>query len=1323
MTAAVADLQARLPELMLRDRRRLQRRLDGARRLRDAQARARAVEAVGAELAAAEERVATRRAAVPRVSYPETLPVSQRKDDIMAAIRDHQVVIVAGETGSGKTTQLPKICLELGRGVLGTIGHTQPRRLAARTVAERIAEELDTAPGSVVGYKVRFTDRTGDDTLVKLMTDGILLAEIQSDRTLSRYDTLIVDEAHERSLNVDFILGYLKQLLPRRPDLKVVITSATIDVERFSQHFDGAPIVEVSGRSYPVEVRYRPLGGGDPGDGGAADDGRTGGGGAGGGRTGDGERDQVQGILDAVDELCAEGPGDILVFCSGEREIRDTAEALKGRGHRGQPFEVLPLYARLSAAEQHRVFQPHSGRRVVLATNVAETSLTVPGIRYVVDPGTARISRYSRRTKVQRLPIEPVSRASADQRAGRCGRVADGVCIRLYSEEDYLSRPRFTDPEILRTNLASVILQMTALGLGDVAAFPFVQPPDRRNVRDGEQLLEELGAIEPGRDGGGRRLTDVGRTLVQLPVDPRLARMVLAADRGGCLDEVIVIVAGLAILDPRERPAAHQQAADESHARFADSDAGKDSDFLAYLALWNHLRERQRALSSNQFRRMCRGEFLNYLRVREWQDVVGQLREVARGLGMRPGSGAADPQAIHRALLAGLLSHVGTKDADKQEYAGARGARFALWPGSVLFRRQPRWVMAAELVETSRLWGRTVARIEPEWAEALAGHLLQRTYSEPHWDRTRGAAMAYERVTLYGLPLVASRRVPYAPVDPLVARELFIRCALLDGEWDTHHRFLGRNRALLRQAEELEDRVRRRDIVVGEERLFAFYDERLPAEVVSARHFDSWWKKARRATPDLLDFTMDMLVGEAAGTVDERDHPDRWQSGDVGLPVSYRFEPGDEADGVTVHVPLTALNQLAAGEFDWHVPGLRHELVTALLRSLPKAVRRNLVPAPDVARALLDRVGPADGPLLPALERELLRMTGVAVPPGSWRLDRLPPHLRVTFRVHDADGRELATGKDLDELRSRLAPALRDAITDAARTVERAGSRSWTFGAVPPVFERRHGGHTVTGYPALVDEGDAVAVRVLATPAEQERAMWRGTRRLLLLTTPSPLRDVHRGLDNATKLALARSPYPGVRELLDDCVACAVDGLVAESGGPAWDEEGFAKLRDRVRAALVDVTADVVATAARVLDAASAVRAAVPRQPHPVVRPAVADVEAQLAGLVYPGFVSATGLRRLPDLPRYLRGIERRLDGMRNDPVRDLERMRRVHEVEQAYRETVEALPPAARDGEAVRSVRWMLEELRVSVFAQALGTAYPVSEKRVYQALDRLGG
>ncbi|HEX8758502.1 MAG TPA: ATP-dependent RNA helicase HrpA, partial [Pseudonocardiaceae bacterium] len=880
------------------------------------------------------DRVARRRAAVPQIRYPLTLPVSQRKDEIAAAIRDHQVVIVAGETGSGKTTQIPKICLELGRGIRGMIGHTQPRRLAARTVAERIADELDVPVGGAVGWKVRFTDRASDDTLVKLMTDGILLAEIQSDRLLRQYDTLIIDEAHERSLNIDFVLGYLKQLLPRRPDLKVIITSATIDPDRFSRHFDGAPVIEVSGRSYPVEIRYRPYGLDSTDD-----------------------RDQTQAICDAVAELRAEGPGDMLVFLSGEREIRDTRDALHALAL--PDTEILALYARLSAAEQHRVFQPpgtrsrHTGqgkgtragegrtRRIVLATNVAETSLTVPGIRYVIDPGTVRISRYSRRLKVQRLPIEPVSQASATQRAGRCGRTSDGICIRLYSAEDFQSRPRFTDPEIIRTHLASVILQMAALDLGDVAAFGFIDPPDRRQISDGVALLRELGGLEGPPT---MRLTKVGRTLAQLPLDPRLARMVVAANDNRCLQEVLVIVAALSIQDPRERPTDAEAAADAQHARFAD----KDSDFVAYLNLWRHLDDQQQALSSTQFRKLCKKEFLHYLRVREWQDLHGQLRRLTRDLKMTANATPTPPQQVHVALLAGLLSHIGLRDPETRDYLGARGARFAVHPGSALFRKPPRWVMAAELVETSRLWGRIAARIEPQWVESLAEHLVKRSYSEPHWERKRGAVMAYEKVTLYGIPIVASRKVNYSVVDPQLCRELFLRHALVEGDWDTRHSFFHANRAMLDDVEELEQRARRYDIGVDDQTLFDFYAQRIPPEIISARHFDNWWRKVGKTQPGLLNFDPAMLItGESVG---EQDYPDHWPYSTLRLELSYQFEPGADVDGVTVHVPLPVLNQVDPAPFSWQVPGLRYELAVALLKSLPKPLRRALVPAPDHAK-------------------------------------------------------------------------------------------------------------------------------------------------------------------------------------------------------------------------------------------------------------------------------------------------------------------------------------------------------------------------------------
>ncbi|NHC13737.1 ATP-dependent RNA helicase HrpA [Motilibacter deserti] len=1304
VTGRLAELQERLADVTLRDERRLSRRIQGARRIRDEAARQAVLQEISADVDAAHARLEERRAKVPQLRYPEELPVSRRKDDILEALRDSQVVVVAGETGSGKTTQLPKICLELGRGVRGRIGHTQPRRLAARSVAERVAEELGSELGEAVGYKVRFNDSVGEDTFVKVMTDGILLAEMQNDRFLNEYDTIIIDEAHERSLNIDFLLGYLKQLLQRRPDLKLVITSATIEVERFSRHFGDAPVVEVSGRTYPVEVRYRPLvDGGDDGDDGDAAAAEP--------------RDQVAAIQDAVEELCLEGPGDILVFLSGEREIRDTADALA----KALPdVEILPLYARLSAAEQHRVFAPHPGRRVVLATNVAETSLTVPGIKYVVDPGTARVSRYSFRTKVQRLPIEPVSQASANQRKGRCGRVSEGICIRLYSEDDFLSRPEFTDPEILRTNLASVILQMTALGLGDIAAFPFVDPPDARNVKDGVLLLQELGALDPDEKDPKKRLTTVGRQLAQLPVDPRLGRMVLEAGNNGCVREVLVIAAALSIQDPRERPVDKQQAATEKHARFTDP----TSDFLAYLNLWNYLQEQQKALSSSQFRRLCKNEFLNYLRIREWQDVHTQLRQVAKSLGLTANATDAAPDFVHTALLAGLLSHIGLKDTDKHEYLGARGAKFAVFPGSGLFKKPPRWVMSAELVETTRLWARVNARIEPEWAEKLAQHLVKRTYSEPHWEKDRAAVMAFEKVTLYGVPLVAARKVNYGRIDPAMSRELFIRNALVEGDWRTHHAFFEENRRLLEDVEELENRARRRDILVDDETLFDFYDARIPPHVVSGAHFDSWWKKARRDSPDLLSFEKSMLVNEAASGISEGDYPDVWRQGDLVLPLTYQFEPGTEADGVTVHVPLPVLNRVSPAGFDWQIPGLREDVVTALIRALPKQIRTSFVPAPNYAKDALRDLPVQDVPLTEALARRLRLMTGVIVPPDAFDLDRVPDHLKVTFRVEDERKKKVAEGKDLEALKLTLGGRMRQAISKAAPRVERAGLTDWEVGALPRVYEQQQrGGHRVKAFPALVDEGESVAVRLLGNEAEQAAAMWAGTRRLLVLTIPSPVRSIVRGLSNASKLTLSANPHGSVAALLDDCIACAVDSLMAEHGGPTWDEAGFEKLRDAVRADLFPVVMEVLGDVERILGAAADVGKRLEGVTSQTLQHSLADMRAQLSALVHPGFVTETGRRRLPDVARYLQAIGRRLDKLPQDPGRDLVQLAKVEQVQDAYAEALAAVPAGRPVPEELRDVRWMIEELRVSYFAQTMRTAYPVSEKRVYRALDALAG
>ncbi|MEO5853919.1 MAG: ATP-dependent RNA helicase HrpA [Nocardioides sp.] len=1318
-----------------------------------------------------------------QITYPAELPVSQRREDIAAAIRDHQVVIVAGETGSGKTTQLPKICLELGRGRgrrggaggggAGLIGHTQPRRIAARSVAERIANELGTELGDVIGYQVRFTDRTSAASRVKVMTDGILLAELQRDRQLRRYDTIIIDEAHERSLNIDFLLGYLRRLLPQRPDLKLIITSATIDPQRFAEHFADsrgrpAPIIEVSGRTYPVEVRYRPLVelADDPDD---LDD--------------EGEvvvRDQTEGILEAVRELSREGPGDILVFLPGEREIRDTADALADAPEeRGRRLEVVPLYSRLSAAEQHRVFSSHpaSVRRVVLATNVAETSLTVPGIRYVVDTGVARISRYSARTKVQRLPIEPISQASASQRSGRCGRVEAGVAVRLYSEEDFEGRPEFTEPEILRTNLASVILAMTSLGLGDVARFPFVEPPDRRNVTAGVQLLEELGAVDTG-EGDAFRLTRVGRRLARLPIDPRLGRMVLEAERLGCVRDVIVIAAALSLQDPRERPAEQRPQADQLHARFSD----ETSDFLAWLNLWRHLKEQQRELSSSAFRRMCRREFLNYLRVREWQDFESQLRQVCKEMkvDLGRGGGAArsqdarsqdagsagdagaagaaggapyDSDGIHQALLSGLLSHVGAlEEREKEhgkhskpgsrsgsragerrpmrEYLGARGAKFAIFPGSGLRGKSPQLVMAGELVETSRLWARQNAAIQPEWAERIGAHLVRRTYSEPHWSKKRAAVLAYERVTLYGVPLVADRLVQYGKIDRELARETFIRHALVYGEWaEEHtrrHRFYARNLELLREAEELEHRARRRGIVVDEHTLFDFYDARVGADVVSGAHFDSWWKRERLQRPELLTFDPEMLTHEGAEQVRETDFPSQWRGDSIGEPglsfgIRYHFEPGAADDGLTIDVPVATLNRVDDDDFSWNVPGLREELVTHLIRSLPKPLRVTFVPAPNTAREFLGAVPPGDEPLLDALERHLRSTTGVVVPREAWDWAKVPEHLRPTFRVVDERGREQARGKDLEALKAPLRPTFARAIAEVAADTGRAatGQTAWTFGTLERSFTHTRAGHEVRGFPGLTDETTSVGLGVFGSEEEAEARHRLGVLRLLTLALGDQVqRRVLEGLDQRQRLALVGSPYPGVPALLADLErAAAVD--VVDTRPPVRSEAEYAALlaavRDGHRARIEAGVHDLL----RVLDAWRSAERALSGRAELATLPALTDLQAQLARLVHEGFLGEAGLARLRHYQRYLAAVEQRRErlGTAGEIARDRQLMDQVAPHQEAYLHQVAALPAGRPPGTALREIRWMLEEYRVSLWAQHLGTAHAVSDQRLRKA------
>ena len=1326
LTPLQQSLFSQLNNIMLVDKRRLSARIHGIGKIKSQEAQQAVADEIQQQTEQARLRVESRKSAVKNpIVFPESLPVSQRKAEIQKLLSEHQVIVVAGETGSGKTTQLPKMCLELGLGHLGTIGHTQPRRIAARSVAARIAEELQTELGDLVGYKVRFNDQISDNTQIKLMTDGILLAEIQTDRFLNQYSCLIIDEAHERSLNNDFILGYLKQLLPRRPDLKVIITSATIDVERFSKHFNNAPIIEVSGRTYPVEVRYRPV---------AEED----------------DQDQLQGILNAVDELQAEGRGDILIFMNGEREIRDTAEALQKQNLKHT--EILPLFARLSAQEQNKIFHPSGLNRIVLATNVAETSLTVPGIKYVIDPGTARISRYSYRTKVQRLPIEPISQASANQRKGRCGRVSEGICIRLYSEEDFNNRPEFTDPEILRTNLASVILQMTALGLDDIEAFPFVDAPDKRHIQDGVKLLEELGAIQPKKiksykhDGAcfptrakdvsankngtryetcaieseekkqGWELTPIGRQLAQLPVDPRLAKMLLSAVDLGSVYEVMIIVSALSIQDPRERPTEKQQASDEKHRRFAD----KKSDFLAFLNLWHYVQEQQKALTKNQFRRQCQKDFLNYLRIREWQDIYQQIRLAVREMGLPINSEKAEYQQIHTALLSGLLSHIGLKEAEKQQYLGARNAHFAIFPNSVLFKKQPKWVMAAELVETSKLWGRMVAEIEPEWIEPLAEHLTKKSYSEPRWSKSRGAVIADEKVSLYGVPIVAARPVNYGAIDPRVSREIFIQSALVEGDWNTKHKFFKQNQQLIREVEELEHKSRRRDILVDERTLFEFYDQRIGTDVVSQKHFDTWWKKAEKQDPELLNFERSFLINDDAEQVSKLDFPNFWHQGNLKLKLTYQFEPGTDADGVTVHIPLPLLNQVEMTGFDWQIPGLREELVIVLIKSLPKSYRRNFVPAPNYAQAFLGRAVPLEKPLLDTLIYELRRMTGVTVEAEHWNWEQIPSHLKMTFRVVDENGKKIAESMNLDELKFSLKDRVQESISAVADDgIEQSGLHIWSFAELPQCYEQKQRGFSVKAFPAIVDEKDAVGIKLFETEFEQAVAMQQGLRRLLLLNVPSPIKYLHEKLPNKAKLGLYFTPFGRVLDLIDDCIACAVDRLIADFGGFVWNEEGFDKLRDFVRENVNEVTVDIAQKVEQILTLTHQLNQRLKGKMDFTMAFALSDMKSQISGLIYQGFVQKSGYARLPDLLRYLQAIDKRMDKLAQDVNRDRAAMLRVEQVQQAYQQLLAKLPKSKPISDEVAEIRYMIEELRVSLFAQQLGTKYQVSEKRVLAIIN----
>ncbi|TCS42046.1 ATP-dependent RNA helicase HrpA [Reinekea marinisedimentorum] len=1232
------------------------------------------------------EAYANRKARMPEVKLAADLPVSEHADKIREAISGNQVVIVAGETGSGKTTQLPKICLQLGLGSAGMIGHTQPRRLAARSVAGRIAEELNTNLGELVGYQVRFTDQSSTETAIKLMTDGILLAEIQSDPYLNNYDTLIIDEAHERSLNIDFLLGYLKQLLPKRPDLKLIITSATIDVERFSQHFDNAPVIEVSGRSYPVDVLYRPM---------STDE-------------DDYAADLPGAILNAVEEIeqlersghTHGRGGDILVFLPGEREIREAYTFLRRSELRAT--EILPLYARLSASEQQRIFSGHSGRRIILSTNVAETSLTVPGIHYVIDSGLVRISRYSYRSKIQRLPIEPISQASANQRSGRCGRIAPGLAIRLYDEEEFISRPEFTDPEILRTNLASVILQMLHMRLGQLADFPFVEPPDHRMIRDGYTLLNELGAVN---DKGN--LTTEGKELARLPVDPRIGRMVIAANKQGALREVLIIASALSVPDPRERPQDKQQAATEKHAQ----DKDKESDFLAFYNLWQRYEEQRQVLSQNQLRKYCKTQFLNYLRMREWRDIHRQLTLMCQQLNYKQNSQEADYVAIHKSLMSGLLSHVATHKEDRV-YSAARGKSCVIHPSSVHRRRGPKWFVCGEMVETTEVFARCVAKIEPAWLEPLAMHLVKRNYSEPHYEKKRGQVTASETLLLYGLPIVVNRTVNYGRIDEKLSREIFIRTALVEGELVTKAEFFKHNKKLTEDVLELEDKARRKDILVDEETLFQFYDSKLPENIVNSRGFHAWLKKQPK---DFLNYKPELLIASNATAVSENDFPDTFEINGMVLPLSYHFEPGHKADGVTMKVPAGAVSQIPAGRMQWLVPGLLREKVTAMLKGLPKAYRKNFVPVPNYVDALMAALVPDETPLHLGMAEKLFRMTGVRVPEDEWPVDTVADHLRMRYEVVDERGKVVTAGRDLEKiLQPANETAQKQATEITAKKKEIPTATRWQFSDLPPVEHRIQAGIKVVMYPALVDKINAVSRESFTSQDwsdEQHRqALWR----LASFYWHENIQYLSKRLPQFKESALLFAPYGKADNLRQDMLFASVQAALPLNADMPRTEQDFLRWLEKGRADFVSVAEQLAKEVHDVLLLHHKVRKQIKGKVSFATAFIFADIAAQLDNLIYPGFIAKTPAYWRSELPRYLSAIDKRLNRTSGIPSSETMVVDELKELWQRYLKHNEQLSSSQRISEDLTEFRWMIEEYRVSLFAQSLKTRFPVSKKRL---------
>ncbi|CAI3787567.1 hypothetical protein AHFPHNDE_01236 [Pseudomonas sp. MM227] len=1290
-TVSIDQLLKNLDQAMIGDRHRLRRQLHELRKRPDEAKLGQWVEKVQASFA----RVEARRRSVPSVRYDDSLPIAAKRDEIKKILAEHQVLIIAGETGSGKTTQLPKICLEMGRGQHGLIAHTQPRRIAARSVASRVAEELATPLGGLVGYQVRFEDQSDANTLVKLMTDGILLAETQHDRFLERYDTIIVDEAHERSLNIDFLLGYLKTLLPRRPDLKVIITSATIDLQRFSEHFDDAPIIEVSGRTFPVDTWYRPL---------TAEQ--------------DEEGNQIendltvdQAILATLDEIAAferserKTPGDVLVFLPGEREIRDAADMLRKAQLRHT--EILPLYARLSPAEQQRIFQSHPGRRVVLATNVAETSLTVPGIRYVIDSGTARISRYSYRAKVQRLPIEAVSQASANQRKGRCGRVEPGICIRLYSEEDFLSRPEFTDPEILRTNLAAVILQMLHLRLGEIDQFPFIEPPDGKAISDGFNLLQELSAVN--REN---QLTPMGRQLARLPIDPRLGRMLLEGARQGSLQEVLIIASVLSVQDPRERPPERQQAADQAHAQWKDA----DSDFAALVNLWRGFETQRQELGASALRNWCRKQFLNYLRLREWRDAHRQLSLICRDLQLEVNKDAADYPRFHKAVLSGLLSQIGQKTEDG-DYLGARQRRFWVHPSSGMGRKKPQWLMAAELVETTKLYARMVAKIEPDWIEPLAGHLIKKNHFEPHWEKKRGQVVAFEQITLYGMIVVGRRPVHFGPIDPVTSRELFIREGLVRGEIQSRAKCLTANRLLLEQLDELEAKARRRDILADEETLYGFYEARLPAEIHQTATFDSWYKVNSQKQPDLLIMREEDVLAREASEVTAAQYPDTLRLGDLSLQLSYHFEPNHPRDGVTLCVPAPLLPALPGERLEWLVPGLLEAKCISLVRNLPKALRKNFVPVPDFVRAALARLTFGAGSLPQALGGELLRMTGARVSDEAWAeaAQQVDSHLRMNIEVLDGQGKFLGEGRDLAELTARFAEASSAALAVPSTAKSQQPVQAKAFAKVEQTTQQNIAGLSMTVYPALVEEGGTVKEGRFSTAAEAEYQHRRALQRLLLQQLAEPAKFLRGKLPGQTELGLLYRELGRVEALVEDILLASLDSCVLE-GEASLPRDGvaLATLAERKRGAWAEHAERLARLTLDILKLWHGLQKRFKGKIDLTHAVALNDIKQQLGNLVYPGFVRDTPAAWLKEMPRLLKAVELRLEKLPSQVQKDRVWSGELSNLWSQYQARLNKHGQEGKRDPQLAAYRWLLEEYRVSLFAQQLGTKVPVSDKRL---------